>query len=65
MTHQAGNTPPLLAATVALGVAATVLTLDREPAARFLTMGAVATFAVLAVVQAWAPDWVLALSFAV
>lgn len=60
----AGNTPLLIAATAALAVAVAVLVVGREPAARFLAIGAVATFAVLAVAQAWAPDWVLTLSFA-
>lgn len=60
----AGNTPLLLAATAALAVAAAVWTLDRDPAARCLAIGAAATFAVLAVAQAGAPDWVLTLSFA-
>lgn len=60
----AGNTPLLIAATAALAGAAAVLLVSREPAARFLAIGAVATFGALAVAQAWVPDWVLTLSFA-
>ncbi|MEB3032422.1 hypothetical protein [[Mycobacterium] nativiensis] len=62
-----GNTPPLIAAVVALAVAAAVLVSTREASARLLAIGAVATFVVLAVlasVFAWSQHWVLALSFA-
>ena len=62
-----GNAPPLIAAAAALAVAGTVLATDREPSARLLGIGALATFAVLAVLPpllGCAQHWVLPLSFA-
>ncbi|QZA07991.1 hypothetical protein K3U94_01140 [Mycolicibacter heraklionensis] len=63
----AGNTPPVIAAAVALVVACAVWVSSRESPARLLGIGAVATFAVLAVLPlafTGAQRWVLALSFA-
>lgn len=62
-----GNTPLLIAAAAALAVAASAMAIDREPSARLLGIGAIATFAVLAAlppVLHCAQRWVLPLSFA-
>lgn len=62
-----GNTPLLIAAILALAVAVAVVAIDREPSARFLGIGTVATLAVLAVLPlglGCAQRWVLPLSFA-
>lgn len=61
-----GHAPLLIAATVALAVAVAVLLSSREPAARIPAIGAVATFAVLALAPTigGAQRWVLPLSFA-
>ncbi|MEB3020265.1 hypothetical protein [[Mycobacterium] crassicus] len=61
-----GNVPLLTAAVVALAVAAAVLVSSREPSARLLAIGAVATYTVLAVLPpafTWAQHWVPVLSF--
>ncbi|GFG87486.1 hypothetical protein [Mycolicibacter algericus] len=65
----AGNAPLSIAALVALTVAVAVMVGDRESSARPLGVGAVATFAVLAVLAVlplanWAQRWALPLSFA-
>lgn len=62
-----GNTPLLIAAVVALAVAVAVVVIGREPSARFVGIGAIATFAVLAappLALGCAQRWVLPLSFA-
>lgn len=61
-----GNAPLLIAAVVALAVAAIVVVMVRDPAVRLLGIGAIATFAVLAVLPVFggAQRWVLPLSFA-
>ncbi|WP_165825024.1 hypothetical protein [Mycolicibacter senuensis] len=62
----AGNAPLSIAALVALAVAVAVMVGDRGSSARPLGVGAVATFAVLAVLPlaSWAQRWALPLSFA-
>ena len=62
-----GNAPPVIAAAVALVVAFTVLVSNRDSSERPVSIGAVATFAVLAALPlafTGAQRWVLALSFA-
>ncbi|WP_409427943.1 hypothetical protein [Mycobacterium sp. SMC-11] len=62
-----GNTPPVIAAAVALAVAFTVVVSSRDSSGRSVSIGAVATFAALAVLTLAFPGaqhWVLALSFA-
>lgn len=59
-----GNTPPLVAAALALGVAVAVLVSSREPETRVLAIGAVATFGVLAVLFHGTQPWALPVSFA-
>jgi len=62
-----GNTPAAIAAVVALAVALTVVVSSSDASARPLSIGAVATFAVLWVLPLAFPGaqhWVLALSFA-
>ncbi|OBH21085.1 hypothetical protein EHH44_15070 [Mycolicibacter terrae] len=62
-----GNTPLLIAAVVALALAVAVVVIGREPSARFVGTGAIATFAVLAappLALGCAQRWVLPLSFA-
>lgn len=62
-----GNAPPVVAAGVALAVALAVLVSSRGSSARPVSIGAVATFAVLAVLplaSGCASRWMLPLSFA-
>ncbi|MGB3333150.1 MAG: hypothetical protein WBA79_10100 [Mycobacterium sp.] len=61
-----GNAPPVIAAALALVVAFTVLVSSRDSSERPVSIGAVATFAVLAALPLAATGaqcWVLALSF--
>lgn len=62
-----GNAPPLIAAGMALVAAAAVIPTDRSPSVRLLGIGAVATFAVPAVLAPiWrgGQPWLLSWSFA-
>jgi len=62
-----GNTPPVIAAAVALAVAFTVTVSGRDSSARPVSIGAVVTFAVLSALPlavTGAQRWALALSFA-